>query len=253
MRQLYLPEPAADNGEYVVTGGDFHYLAHVLRIREGAVVSAGDRDGGRYLLTLEKRESDRLVFRVRSAAGSAAAADGEPELVLVMCLPKPAKMDLIVRMTIELGVSRIVPVTSECGELKAKDIPRLGERTERWRKIARAAFTQSGRRTPGEIESVRMFADIEPASADGELCLYADERGGRPLHALLGAREQKRIRFLVGPEGGLSARERSSLQAKGFVPAHLGGNILRTETAAVILCAAIKLIVSEKASWTTVK
>ncbi len=249
MRQLLIPPLPDNNDRYEATGDDFHYLAHVLRIGEGAVIPAGDRAGGRYLLTLERREPDRLVFRVRRAAADQKQSPS-PRVTLVMCLPKPVKMDLIVRMAVEVGVARVVPVVSAHGAVRDKDVPRLVERVERWRKIARAAYQQSGRHDPPVVEAIRPWAGIDPAAPE-ETCLYADEQAGLSLHEALGARTPPLIRILVGPEGGLAPEERRSLADKGFVPVHLGHNILRSETAAVVLCAAVQILESERTAWKT--
>ena len=245
MRQLLIPRLPDDAERYEATGEDFHYLAHVLRVREGASVPAGDKDGGRYRLTLERREKERLVFSVRRETAEPEGRSG-PDLTLFMCLPKPVKMDLIIRMAVEVGVSRIVPVASAHGAVGEKEIPRLEDRVERWRKIARAAFQQSGRRDPPAVGSIIPFSGIVPAA---KLRLFADERGGLPLHEALGERTPERIDVLVGPEGGLADGERRALADKGFVPIHLGKNILRTETAAVVVCAAVLLVESERTSW----
>jgi 16S rRNA (uracil1498-N3)-methyltransferase len=249
MRQLLLPRVLDDGGRYEATGEDFHYLARVLRLREGAVVPAGDAGGGRYRLILVKRETDRLVFRAQREWDQTPGAPASSRLTLLICLPKPVKMDLIVRMSAEVGVGRIIPLVSAYSAVREKDIPRLEERVERWRKIARAAYQQCGRRDLPVVEGIRSFDGIDPAVPGEELCLYADERGGRALHAVVGAGGVDHTRVLVGPEGGLSDQERETLGIKGYVPVFLGENILRTETAAVIMCAAVTLLVSERAAW----
>ncbi len=247
MRRFLLPRPFADGEPFAATGGDFHYLARVLRLREGATLPAGDAAGGNYLLALEKREPARLLFRVRRAV-SDQPAPGAPEIILLICLPKPAKMDLIVRMTTEAGVDRIVPLTSDYSAVNERDAGKLADRRGRWEKIARAAFEQSGRRALPAIDGIGRLAD-QPPAAPGELAIYADERGGAPLHAAVGGGTPGRARVVVGPEGGLSDGERAALGAKGFVPVCFGNNILRTETAAVVACAAVRLLILEKSSW----
>jgi len=50
------------------------------------------------------------------------------------------------------------------------------------------------------------------------------------------------IVVLIGPEGGLSPRERESALAAGFVALRFGPRILRTETAPVAVIAAIQAL-----------
>jgi 16S rRNA (uracil1498-N3)-methyltransferase len=249
MRRFLLPRPYDADETFCATGEDYHYLATVLRLREGAVLQAGDAAGGRYRLVLVKREAARLEFRVEKEAASA-VDDRDLEIVLCVCLPKPATMDLLVRLTTEAGVDRIAPLTSDFSAVKEREAPRLEERQRRWEKIARAAFQQSGRAALPVVEPIARLADIK-AAAPGELAFFADERGEetRALHDLMSGGAYKRARIVIGPEGGFSRPERAALMTRGFAPVFLGKNILRTETAALLTAAAVRLLELEKASW----
>jgi 16S rRNA (uracil1498-N3)-methyltransferase len=257
MRQVLLPKELAPGSLFSVGGDEFHHLANVTRLREGEEIGGVDPAGKRYCLCLEKREERRLIFRVCRKEEENTGRG--PELVLFICLPKPAKMDLVVRMTVEAGVSRIVPVTCERSVIRERDIPRLSEKSSRWTRIARSALEQSGRREIPQIEPVIGFKDIASNNGGTELSIFAHEKAGealgaggaatRTLHELLAGADFKRIRFLIGPEGGLSGGEARDLIEKGFVPVYLGENILRTETAAVALCSAVNLLLLEKTAW----
>ena len=48
------------------------------------------------------------------------------------------------------------------------------------------------------------------------------------------------VDLLVGPEGGLSDRERDDVTVAGFTPASLGPRILRSETAAITAVALVQ-------------
>ena len=50
------------------------------------------------------------------------------------------------------------------------------------------------------------------------------------------------IVVLIGPEGGLSPREREAALAAGFVALRFGPRILRTETAPLAVIAAIQAL-----------
>ena len=53
---------------------------------------------------------------------------------------------------------------------------------------------------------------------------------------------QRRIGQLIGPEGGLSERERDLALLQGSVPVALGPRVLRTETAPLAALAAINTL-----------
>ena len=84
------------------------------------------------------------------------------------------------------------------------------------------------------------------------LRIVAWEGGGEALHAVLArfAKEEEMkaaqgrsaragCAVLVGPEGGLDAREVALARTHGFVPVGLGPRVLRTETVAAALLAVL--------------
>jgi 16S rRNA (uracil1498-N3)-methyltransferase len=50
------------------------------------------------------------------------------------------------------------------------------------------------------------------------------------------------VTLLVGPEGGLTAREREDAERAGFLPIRFGPRILRTETAPLAAIAAMQTL-----------
>jgi len=50
------------------------------------------------------------------------------------------------------------------------------------------------------------------------------------------------VELLVGPEGGLTAVETEQAQRAGYLPVRLGPRVLRTETAAPALLAALQAL-----------
>jgi 16S rRNA (uracil1498-N3)-methyltransferase len=70
----------------------------------------------------------------------------------------------------------------------------------------------------------------------------------KSLHLYLFSATGK-INIILGPEGGFSDNEVRFMMEKEFLPAYLGQNILRAETAAIYGIAAIKTILLEKEKW----
>ena len=63
------------------------------------------------------------------------------------------------------------------------------------------------------------------------------EHGLRRALAELGGPEA--LAVFIGPEGGLSPEEAQAGRAAGLRPVSLGPRILRTETAAIVVCALV--------------
>src|SRR6185295_9754220 len=132
------------------------------------------------------------------------------DLTLAQGVPKGDKMDGIVRMATELGVTRVVPL------LTARTVVRLeparwGSRLGRWQRIAKEAAQQSGRAAVPEITPPRDVSSLarEADTTGLLLCLWEEEREG--LDKRLPAPPRSRVTVVVGPEGGLTADEVNGL------------------------------------------
>jgi len=214
-----------------------HHLGRVLRVGVGDVVQAVDAQGELLSVRLtgiaSRRAEGLVVERERLATESPL------RLTLAQAIPKGDKMESIIRMTTELGVTRVVPL------LTARTIVRLeparwGARLARWRRVAREAAQQSGRAAVPEIAEPTQLGAWQPDARDDGLlvCFWEDERRG--LDARLPAGPCPRATVVVGPEGGLTATEVDGLAGAGALVAGLGPRLLRTETAGAVAVALLQ-------------
>lgn len=217
-----LPAPGVE----LELGADAAQHARVLRLAAGEEVRLFDGRGH------EARA--RIVSLSKGALCCALVEDASfvprsARVVLVQCLPKAGKLDDIVRMTTELGVAEIALAESEyCVRRASRDADHKLERLER---IAIEAARQAEQPYVPTITAPRPLAQViasAPAHAYRAACV---ERTLTPLPVQL---ESSELWLVIGPEGGLSARDRAELQACAFTSIALGRSILRTETAAVV-------------------
>jgi 16S rRNA (uracil1498-N3)-methyltransferase len=214
-----------------------HHLGRVLRASVGDVVQAVDSEGTLLsvrLTAIAARRAEGLIV-----SRGVLATESPLDLTLAQGVPKGDKMDGIVRMTTELGVTRLIPL------LTARTVVRLeparwGARLDRWRRIAREAAQQSGRAVVPEIATPReLTAWAREAGMAGRLiCLWEEARDG--LDACLPAGPCPRATVVVGPEGGLAADEVRGLVDAGALVASLGPRLLRTETAGAVAVALVQ-------------
>ena len=155
MRQLLLKESLGDRSTIELTGDDFHYLAHVRRLRAGDRVSLRDGDGVSYDATVETL-SGGAVISLSLRRSNAPVGPEQSRLHLLQAVAKGPVMDRVVRQATELGVSSIVPFISR--NSPGGDHPTSG-RTARWKRIVRAACQQSGAEPPA-VEQPRPFAEL---------------------------------------------------------------------------------------------
>lgn len=152
-------------------------------------------------------------------------------LTVYQAIPKGDRMDLVVRMGTELGVSEFVPV-------RTRRTVATGDRQDRWRRVAAEAAKQCGRSTVPEVAPVVEFGQAVDRFRQHEVRLALWEGGGRPLASVLYESRGDDLGIFVGPEGGFDPQEVASLERVGVL-CTLGPLVLRTETAAVAAAAVV--------------
>lgn len=236
-RFLHLGPDAVHGDRVAFEAAAAHHLGRVLRAAVGDVVQAVDPGGAllsvRLTAIAARRAEGLIVSRV------ALATESPLDLTLAQGVPKGDKMDGIIRMATELGVTRVVPL------LTARTVVRLeptrwSSRLGRWQRIAKEAAQQSGRAAVPEIAVPREVSSwAREAGATGLLiCLWEEEREG--LGKRLPAGPCPRVTVVVGPEGGLTADEVRGLADAGAIVAGLGPRLLRTETAGAVAVALLQ-------------
>ena len=217
-------------------GDDARKLLVVLRARSGDEIDVCDSSGRAFRATLHvEGERARATLQDELAAGRPPSL----ELVLAQGVPKGAKMDFVIEKATELGVARVLPYVSE--RTQGSSAERAGK-LERWRRVARAAAQQCGRRDVPDIEAPVTWAELCAGFGAVDRALVPWELApGEPLREslpaiLAGARS---VLVAIGPEGGLSHAEVERACAAGAVALSLGSRILRTEPAGLVACAAV--------------
>lgn len=214
----------------------FHHAIRVRRLRVGdeLVLFAGDgREASGSLVAINRDAADAAISAVT-------VADRESPLhvTLLQGLSAGDRMDYTLQKAVELGVSAIVPITTQRSVVRL-DRERADKRNAHWRQIVIGACEQSGRnRIPDVLPVVPLAEGLAAVSAPQRFVLSFD--GGarlRDLTAPTGA-----IALLAGPEGGLTADEERAARNAGFAPLALGPRVLRTETAAVAALAAMQAL-----------
>ena len=223
MTILVTPE-ALRSGEVVVDGASFRHHFRAARHGRGERLRLVDGEGeARWADVVEVgRASARLrVF------GPAPGHDPAVEVALFVAPPRPERAAWLVEKVAEIGVRRVVFVTSERAPRQpgAATLARL-------QRVADAALEQSRGCRRTRVEGVLAWNDAVDATSRIAHCFLLDPNaeGGwtsaGPSCALW-----------VGPEGGWTPRELEALRDAGCAAFHLGPRILRVETAAVVAAA----------------
>lgn len=219
----------------VLTGADLHHC-RVLRLRPGDAVRIGDGQGREVAGTLRRLERDRAEVEI--GADLRRETEPLPLVTLLQGLARGDKLDWTLQKAVELGLHRFLPVV--CARSQVRPDEAGGRRRERWQEIARQAARQAERTFVPEVNAPCTFAQALDEARGHDLALLADEHAGPERdwkRVTAGLPRPRRVALLVGPEGGFTSDEGKLAVAAGVVPVGLGANLLRSETAGLIVVA----------------
>lgn len=213
-----------------------HHL-RVARVPWGTRVVLFDGSGFERDATLD---AGGATVTLAALARPGVGADGA-RVTWIQGYPKGDKLDTIVRQATELGVAALWPVYTARSvplERNARSAPRL----ERWTRIAEEAARQSGRADVPELRAAAPLDEALAALVDGGVRVVAWEASATPLARAVPPGARGPVAVVAGPEGGLDAAEVARCEARGFVTVSLGPRILRAETVAPALLAALSVL-----------
>ena len=269
MRQYLASNMPDKNGKLTVTGKDFKYLSTVLRLEYGDSVWVRLPDEKLVKMEVEKIQSKQLIFSVcknqnddeNSVENGVTAnkiKNTNIEYWVFQFVPKSSKMDLVIRQSVECGISRIVPVQGEFSEKNDNK-----NRYERYERLLKEARQQSGSPIDTKIEKTMNLADAINLwnETDKENHVQKSEKIAFVLHEADIADESlyfylkqnvdklKKVALAIGPEGGMSDSEVELLKQNGFNLIHFDTNVLRCETACLYGIASIQSAITGYKSW----
>lgn len=226
MRRFHVrPEDVA--GDRVTFGAEeTRHLTRVLRLGVGDVVEALDGAGTMLTVRIEtvgRRAAEGLVL-----ARTVSRTESPLRLTLVQGIAKSDKMEGIIRMATELGVTAVVPIATARTVVKVEE---NAWRIARWQKVAQEAAKQSGRAVVPRVAPPQRLGEWLAGRESPGLLVCLWEAAMTPLIPRLPALPPAHAELVVGPEGGLEEAEVEALERAGAAVGHLGSRILRTETA----------------------
>ena len=233
--RFYCDMPLGQSAVFGLPEEVVHHAVRVLRLKVGDELVLFDGAGGEHLVRIDRIEGSAVtVFR---QAFSAREAESPLDLWLGQALCANEKMDWVFQKAVELGVSRCSPLETERSVVRLSR-ERALRRQAHWQGVIRAACEQSGRNRVPRVDPVQSLnAWFSGLPAHG-MRLMLSPQGGVGLSQF--ATPAGPVAILVGPEGGLTAEEEEAARAAGFQALRLGPRILRTETAALALMAALQ-------------
>ncbi|MBP8988991.1 MAG: 16S rRNA (uracil(1498)-N(3))-methyltransferase [Clostridia bacterium] len=241
-----------DQTELKLTGAEAHHVSHVLRMREGDELLICDGSGSDFLCRIDRKSGHEVFLSIKERYANQTEPDYE--VTLYQGLVKGEKMGQIIQKSVELGVTRIVPIQCQRSIVKVSD--EYEKKQARWNRIAAEAAKQCGRGIRPPVDGILTFSDCirDAVSADLSIIPWEMERK-QSIRSVLMAfhsdftkrltadQNMKRANpcfcVMIGPEGGFTEEEVEEASSAGICPVTLGRRILRTETAGPAVLAMI--------------
>jgi 16S rRNA (uracil1498-N3)-methyltransferase len=222
--------PARPGDTVLLEGDEATHVGRVLRGKPGMRVELFDGDGAAGQCEVVRVGRDevelRLVERLDTTAGPSL------EVVVAVAVPKGKRVQRLAEALTEVGVAAWIPFDAA----RSEERPPRADEVRRW---TLEACKQCRRNRGLTLEAPLDAAALARLAGDFGLAIVCDTQGARPLRELLAAAPPARALVVVGPEGGLSPEERTTLAAGGLQPVSLGPTVLRVETAATVAVGAL--------------
>lgn len=212
-----------------LTGADAHHVGFSLRMKPGEQLTlcSGGID---YDCAVSEITGDTVCLELLEKH----PCEAEPDIsvTLFQAVPKLDKLEFIIQKSVELGVSRVVPMlTRRC--ISRPDSRDFEKKLKRLTKIAEEAAKQSGRGIIPEVTPIVSYKTaLEMMSSLDKTVMLYEAEGGKPFGEveLSGA---KNIGLVIGSEGGFDSDEVKMAVDAGAERVWLGKRILRCETAPI--------------------
>jgi len=228
--QFFINIENITNDNVLITGSDSYHLSRVRRVKPGVKIILRADDGRGFIAKVEDITPAGIHAKIINEYKN---DNSIPEITLYMALLKGGNFEFVIQKTVELGVSRIVPVVTE--RTIPDPLKMNAGKLERWEKITNEACKQCLRVSPAFIESPMTFKDVITEDVK-DLKIICHPGADIQIKNILGTTiNRKFISILIGPEGGFSEKEISEAQKNEWIPVNLGATHLRAETAALVI------------------
>jgi 16S rRNA (uracil1498-N3)-methyltransferase len=212
-------------------------ITKVLRLKVGDSLFLFDNTGEEYEVVInefkDKKFFCHLIRRIEIER------ELPIEINLYQSLLKKDKFEWLCQKVTEVGIKRIVPITTEFCVVNELNLNKIN----RYKKIITEATIQSGGKIPPVLNPVIKFIEAVKTLNPRDLNLICHEHEKvNNLMEILRTHGNKVINIFVGPEGGFSPFEIDLAQQNSMIPVSLGKRILRAETAGIVALGTISQI-----------
>ncbi len=219
------------NDKIIIEDNEFFHLKKVLRLNEGEKVIANINDENDFFCEIEKINKNDCILNIERIEKCPALPT--KNITLFQMMPKKEYFDEILAKSVELGVSKIIPFTSEFTMIKTFKRERVDTQIK-------TACKQCERSKLVDVEDIIKFDDMIKKLSSYDLVIFAYERETKMFSPEILTGKQN-IAIIVGNEAGFSQIETEKLKPLATTVS-LGKRILRCDTAVVAILSLVGIL-----------
>lgn len=241
--RFYHPDEIAIGQMTELSTENKHHAARVLRLKKGDPVTLFNGRGGEFSAHIEVISKSSTAVLIDAYHDIERESSLHIELAQAICVNE--KMDWIIQKSVESGVTRIQPVTTDRSIVHLSD-ERSSKRLQHWQKIIISACEQCGRNRIPQIFPLitlpQWLGQKKTDKSSRDLCFMLSTTAAHGLRDIPKPFADANLALVIGPEGGFTPEEEAAILHSGFIPLRLGKRILRTESAALAAIAALQTL-----------
>ena len=219
--------------QILIEGDEFIHLKKVLRMEEGDKVIASINDENDYYCTIARLNKNDCLLDIDKIEKCPAIPSRD--ITLFQMMPKKDYFDSIIAKSIELGVNKIVPFSSEFTQNKILKRDRVQTQIQ-------TACKQCERSSLPEVSDILPFKKMLAMLEEFDIVVFAYENETTAFTPQILAGKQK-IAVVIGNEAGFSEEEAEAIKKITTVQSiSLGKRILRCDTAVVATLSLVSVL-----------
>lgn len=236
--RLFIEEFISPDINITLNNEQNHYLSRVMNCRVKQEILVFNEASGEWLAEIINITPKKLTLNIKKQ--TKLPTETKHKVILCFALLKNKASNIIVQKSSELGATLLQPVITEHTNIRTINL-------ERFKKIATEASEQCERTDVANIKPPVYLSDLlNTWNKDIPLIMADESRTNPPIAKEILKIKQKSFGILIGPEGGFTDKERSSIKEKSFVkPVTMGARIMRADTAAISALACCQSIIGD--------
>lgn len=212
-----------NNNIHLTISSIIHQWIKVLKFKKGERVVLFDGEGKLYKCEIQILEKKECVLKILEE--EIKTTKNKKQINLFFGIPKKNNFELILEKGTEVGVTSFHPIITDRTE-------KLNINADRCEKILIEACEQSETPLLPPLGAVKHLEEVTP-NLDPKNTFIFHTTGNKLM--LDNFNFSNEVNLLIGPEGGWSPNEIEIFKNKNFKNYKIGENILKTETACIVI------------------